>query len=463
MKGKNAITHSPNSSIQRGLSSRLIIFTRYPTPGSAKTRLIPALGPEGAANLQRQLTEHTLANLLPMVEENIHVQIRFEGGDRGEMNAWLGGDLSMVDQGKGDLGHRMRNAFNESFQEGFDKVVIVGTDCPYLTVDDVKETLDLLRNNILVLGPATDGGYYLIGISSAAPEWLYDLIFENIPWGTSQVFNTTVNAIAETGLNMGLLDEKSDVDEPEDLVHWEGEIGTKGEQWRVLKEGELSLSVIVPVLNEEENIKLVIDRLKKTEVEVVVADGGSTDRTVTLCEEEGIKLVHTSGGRAAQMNAGASEASGNVFLFLHADTTLPVGFADRVKEAVLEGAVGGAFLFGTDSDKASMSIIENAAHFRSWRLGIVFGDQAIFATREAFYRAGTYPDQPIMEDYEFWKRLGSVGRRSLIPQSATTSARKWEKHGIWHTTLIHQTVMWLYILGINPEKLARWFEKKFKG
>lgn len=445
------------------MESRLIIFTRLPVPGQTKTRLIPALGPDGAADLQRQMTEHTLKSMKPLVREPIELQVRFEGGDQASIISWLGEDLFYAPQGPGDLGERMRRAFRESFEEGFDNVLIVGTDCPYLTVDDVKESLDLLRSNILVLGPATDGGYYLIGISSAAPQWLYDLIFENVPWGTDQVFNTTVNAIAETGLNMGLLDEKSDVDEPEDLVHWEGEKGTQGRLWKALKAEDLSISVIVPVLNEEENIRQVVDTLKKTEVEIVVADGGSTDRTVAICEEEGIKIVHSSGERAVQMNAGASAASGNIFLFLHADTSLQVGFADQIKEAVLEGAVGGAFLFGTDSDKASMNIIENAAHFRSWRLGIVFGDQAIFATREAFYRAGTYPDQPIMEDYELWKRLGKLGKRSLIPLSATTSVRKWEKHGIWRTTLIHQTIMWLYLLGVSPERLARWYKKKLKG
>ena len=189
-----------------------------------------------------------------------------------------------------------------------------------------------------------------------------------------------------------------------------------------------------------------------------MVDGGSTDRTVAICEEAGIKTVRSSRGRAAQMNTGASAASGNIFLFLHADTRLPDGFEDRVKEAILNGAVAGAFLFGTDSDKASMNIIENAAHFRAYRLGIVFGDQAIFATREAFFRAGAYPEQPIMEDYELWKRLGRVGKRSLIPLSVTTSARKWEKQGTWRTTLVHQVVMWLYLLGVGPERLARWYK-----
>jgi glycosyltransferase involved in cell wall biosynthesis len=163
------------------------------------------------------------------------------------------------------------------------------------------------------------------------------------------------------------------------------------------------------------------------------------------------------------MNEGAGAASGDVFLFLHADTRLPEGFVDRVKQSVLDGAVGGAFLFGADMDTTSMNLIENMAHFRTYRMGIVFGDQAIFATREAFYRAGTFPEQPLMEDYELWMKLKRVGRRSVIPLSVTTSARKWKRYGTWRITLYHQVIMWLYLLGVGPESLAKWYEKKLKG
>jgi rSAM/selenodomain-associated transferase 1/rSAM/selenodomain-associated transferase 2 len=395
----------------------LIVFTRYPVPGSTKTRLIPALGVEGAADLQRQMTEHTLDTMRPLVDEGIGVQVHFDGGEAEEMAQWLGTELDLASQGEGDLGDRMGRAFTGSFKEGLKKVVIVGTDCPSLGTSDVKEAFKLLEENTLVLGPATDGGYYLIGIRSDAPGWLYKLVFENIPWGTDQVFNSTVNALAETGLDLGLLDEKADVDEPEDLVHWEKELSARFEVRGAINASDLSVSVIVPVLNEEDNIGEVIGRLRETAVEVIVADGGSTDQTVAICEREEIKVVSSGQGRARQMNAAASVASGEIFLFLHADTRLPDGFEDRVKEAVLEGAVAGAFLFGTNLKTPSMEIIVNATHFRTYRLGIVFGDQAIFTTREAFFRAGGYPEQPIMEDYELWKRLGRLGKRSLIPLS----------------------------------------------
>jgi len=442
------------------ITRRLILFTRYPVPGSTKTRLIPALGPEGAADLQRQMTEHTMKTGRSVAGEQVELQVRFEGADPGSMVQWLGEDLLYAPQGEGDLGERMRRAFNSSFGEGFEKVLVAGTDCPSMGPGDVLEAFDLLENNPLVLGPATDGGYYLIGMCSDSPSWIYDLIFSGIPWGTARVFNSTMNVLAETGLDVGLLDEKADVDEPEDLVHWEGEIRAKGEGRRA--EADLSISVIIPTFNEGKRIEELLGWLKTADVEIIVADGGSTDRTVALCDLAGIKTVRSSGGRAVQMNAGASAASGNVLLFLHADTRLPEGFEDRVKDIILGGSSAGAFLFGTDSEKASMNVIENGAHFRSYRLGIVFGDQAIFATREAFYRAGAYPLQPIMEDYELWKRLGRVGKRSIIPLPAITSARKWHQHGVWRTTLVNQAVMWLYLLGVNPERLARWYKNKLR-
>jgi len=440
----------------------LIVFTRYPTPGSTKTRLIPALGEEGAADVQRQMTEHIMETVRPLTGEQVELRVRFEGGDPGSMVQWLGEDLLYTSQGEGDLGERMRRAFTESFQERLERVVIIGTDCPSLGAEDIEEAFDLLTENALVLGPASDGGYYLIGIRSDAPGWVCELVFENIPWGTDQVFNTTMNLLAETGLDVGLLDEKADVDEPEDLVFWDEVLGTRDAEHRTKEKPELKISVIIPTLNEKGRIEELLDWLKTTEVEIIVADGGSTDGTVAVCEAAGVRVVGSDTGRAKQMNAGASAASGNVFIFLHADTRLPEGFEHRVKEVLLEGSLAGAFLFGTDSDKTSMKVIENGAHFRSYRLGLVFGDQAIFATREAFFRAGAYPIQPIMEDYELWKRLGKVGKRSIIPLPATTSARKWERHGVWRTTVVNQAVMWLYLLGVTPEKLAKWYKNRLK-
>jgi rSAM/selenodomain-associated transferase 1 len=154
------------------MKNRLIIFTRYPVPGKTKTRLIPALGAEGAADLQKQMTEHTLERMRPLTEKGMEVQILFDGAEDGEMVQWLGGGFALAPQGEGDLGERMRLAFSGCFETGVERVVIIGTDCPSLGAEDVEEAVDLLEENTLVLGPATDGGYYLIGIRSDAPGWL---------------------------------------------------------------------------------------------------------------------------------------------------------------------------------------------------------------------------------------------------------------------------------------------------
>ena len=442
--------------------SRLIIFTRYPTPGSTKTRLIPALGPEGAAELQREMTEHTLASLRPLLEASVGIEVRYEGGDEVAMNKWLGDDLIFAPQGTGDLGQRMERAFREAFTAGVHKAVIVGGDCPELGALDVQEALGLLDDNPVVLGPALDGGYYLIAMGSTANDELIQTLFTGIPWGTNEVLWRTTNALAETGYDLGLLDEKADVDEPGDLAVWETASAQCAGR-RAQSSAGLTVSVIIPTFNEEVRIGELLAILKDEDVEVVVADGGSTDRTVALCEEAGLTVVASPRGRAEQMNAGATAASGSVFIFLHADTRLPGEGVKTVRDAVSHGSVAGAFLFGTDLDSASMRVIENGAHFRSIRQGIVFGDQAIFATREAFYRAGQYPEQPIMEDYELWKRLGKVGKRTIIPLQVITSSRKWTDRGVWRTTLINMAVTWLYFFGVSPEKLAKLYRKLTAG
>jgi rSAM/selenodomain-associated transferase 2/rSAM/selenodomain-associated transferase 1 len=436
----------------------LIIFTRYPTPGTTKTRLIPALGPEGAAELQRKMTEHTLASLSPLQEAGVEIEVRYEGGDEVAMTEWLGDDLLFTPQGAGDLGQRMERAFREAFTAGVHKTVIVGSDCPGLDAPDVREALALLDDNPVVLGPATDGGYYLIAMGSTANDQLIQTLFTGIPWGTGEVLWRTTNALAEVDYDLGLLDERADVDEPGDLIYWEKNREEAGGR-KELSHAGLAVSVIIPTFNEEEQIGSLLAHLQDKDVEIIVADGGSTDNTVIFCENAGIKVVTSPRGRALQMNAGAAAATGNIFLFLHADTCLPEGALNEVLETIGHRFVAGAFLFGTDMDTPSMRVIENVAHFRSYRLGIVFGDQSIFSTREAFHRAGGYPEQSIMEDYELWKRLGKVGKKTLIPLQVTTSSRKWTDRGVWRINFINLAVTSLYVLGVGPERLAGWYGK----
>ncbi|MDZ8028734.1 MAG: TIGR04282 family arsenosugar biosynthesis glycosyltransferase [Nostoc sp. ChiQUE01a] len=195
----------------------LIIFTRYPEPGKTKTRLIPVLGSVGAANLQRQMTEHTILQVKELQKLiDISVKMWFSGGDLQVMQRWLGLDLVYQPQGEGDLGSRMARSLFEAFQSGAEKAIIIGTDCPGLNAQILATAFDKLRTFDLVLGPAIDGGYYLIGLRQPIPE-----LFANIEWGTAQVFQRTVEIAQKLNLLHINLVSLADVDRPEDLSIWE--------------------------------------------------------------------------------------------------------------------------------------------------------------------------------------------------------------------------------------------------
>ncbi len=190
----------------------LIIFTRYPESGKTKTRLIPALGEEGAANLQKRLTEYTVTEASQL---SVNVRVYFSGGNETLMRDWLGNDYEYYPQSQGDLGEKLIAALAESFTKYVEKIVIIGIDCPDLDATLINQAFKELTDHDVVLGPAEDGGYYLIGLRSFVPE-----LFQGIQWGTDVVFKQTI-AIAQTKeLKISYLPTFNDIDTPEDLKKW---------------------------------------------------------------------------------------------------------------------------------------------------------------------------------------------------------------------------------------------------
>jgi rSAM/selenodomain-associated transferase 1 len=199
------------------VSERLILFTRYPEPGKAKTRLIPALGAEAAAEIHRQMTEHTLAQVKPLQQSRpLTVECWFAGGNCTQMQSWLGSDLNYQPQPNGDLGDRMAQAFQAAFDSGVKAAIIIGTDCPELTTTPLLEAFQALQQTDLVLGPAADGGYYLIGLRRLVPD-----LFKTIAWSTDRVFQQTVDIASNLNLSLTTLPTLTDVDRPDDLPAWE--------------------------------------------------------------------------------------------------------------------------------------------------------------------------------------------------------------------------------------------------
>ncbi|MBD2113703.1 MULTISPECIES: TIGR04282 family arsenosugar biosynthesis glycosyltransferase [Cyanophyceae] len=195
----------------------LLIFTRYPEPGRTKTRLIPHLGPEGAATLQRQMTEHVLAQVTAAAQRlPLAVEVHFAGGSLAQMQGWLGSAVTYCAQGSGSLGDRLIAAFGQSFDLGRSGAIAIGSDCPALGTDHLAAALQALERVDVAIGPATDGGYYLIGLRQ-----LEMALFKDIDWGTDRVLKQTLAIARAQGLTVEQLTPLTDIDYPADLPQWE--------------------------------------------------------------------------------------------------------------------------------------------------------------------------------------------------------------------------------------------------
>lgn len=416
------------------ITQRLILFTRYPEPGKAKTRLIPALGAEGATRLHRCMAERAVADATALQKiGTAQVEVRFSGGTASQMRRWLGAGVSYQPQGEGDLGDRLSHACQMAFQQGNHAVVVVGTDCPDLNTPLLQTAFDKLRHHDLVLGPAIDGGYYLIGLRRFVPE-----LFIDIAWSTDLVLQQTVSAAERMGLTIAYLPTLSDIDRPEDLP---------------------TIAVIIPVLNEAERIKATLMPIQRTPtIDAIVVDGGSHDGTVEMAESLGARVVTTRPGRAQQMNWGAANAHADILLFLHADTQLPIDFAQFVYATLMQpGVVAGAFELKIDGDGRGLRLVEWGVKWRSWLLQLPYGDQAIFLKADVFHKLGGFPELSIMEDFEFMQRLKPLGTIAIAPASVLTSGRRWQKLGVLKTTLINQVIILAYQFGVPPVRLAQWY------
>ena len=225
-----------------------------------------------------------------------------------------------------------------------------------------------------------------------------------------------------------------------------------------------SISIIIPVLNEVGTIAQTISTAQTGKnVEIIVVDGGSNDGTIEVVKSLNIKLIYSLPGRSIQMNFGAKLATGNILLFLHGDTFLPLNFDEFLREIIVQpNIIAGAFELGIRGKKRSLRIVESIVNWRSRYLQMPYGDQGIFLSAQVFEQIGCFPEIPIMEDFELIRKLRKRGRIGIISKPVLTSDRRWQKLGILKTTLINQVIIIAYLLGLPPKTLAQWYRSHLK-
>ncbi len=221
----------------------------------------------------------------------------------------------------------------------------------------------------------------------------------------------------------------------------------------------MRVGVVIPALDEEASLVRGLAPILDAADRVVVSDGGSRDGTVEVARRAGATVVESAPGRGIQLNRGAAELDTDILLFLHADTRLPEGGLDSVRQAIRDGCVGGGFLVRFDSRRRSLALGSRLVNLRS-RVGrIPLGDQAQFVRRDVFERLGGFRDWPILEDLEFIRRLAAEGELAILGPPVSTSARRFHQRGVTRTVVTNWAIWALWALGVSPNRLARWYRQ----
>jgi rSAM/selenodomain-associated transferase 2/rSAM/selenodomain-associated transferase 1 len=428
------------------IEAAVLIMARAPRPGTVKTRLQPLLGPGGCARLQAALIRHTVALAQQVATTYVAVD------SPGQVDGLVPAGVTVLPQVGDNLGTRMHAAIA---QVG-GPVVVIGTDAPTLTADHLRDAAKrLAAGDDVVFGPALDGGYYLVAVRRPRAE---PFAIDPALWGGPDVLPASTAAAEAAGLRAGTLAPLRDLDTPEDARALLADGALPGEIAQLLS--KISVSIVVPVLNEADRIEAALHRLRADfpDCELVVVDGGSTDGTAELAEPL-VRVIHTGPGRARQMNEGARHTSGTVLWFVHADSVIDPTALTQLRAALRDPAtVGGGLTLRFDRRSAGLHFLAHTSNMRARRLHQIFGDQALFVRRSVFDTLGGFPPLPLMEDLELSRRLHRAGRLALLPATSTASARRFDRHGTWRMVAFMQYLKLLYFAGVSPESIHRRYE-----
>ncbi|MGD9022720.1 MAG: TIGR04283 family arsenosugar biosynthesis glycosyltransferase [Deltaproteobacteria bacterium] len=218
----------------------------------------------------------------------------------------------------------------------------------------------------------------------------------------------------------------------------------------------MKLSIVIPTLNEAAILSQALKRLEVQHHEIIVVDGGSKDGTVDIARQYTPLVLISPQGRGLQQDKGARQARGDVIVFLHADTQLPIGYLRLIGRALANpSVVFGAFRLSIWPKEPALELVSLMANLRSRFLRMPYGDQALFVRRDTYIEVGGFRDWPVMEDVDLVRRLNRVGDFRLVEIPVRSSARRWKRENLVYTTLRNWSLICRYFMGASPHALAR--------
>lgn len=422
----------------------LLVFMRYPEAGKVKTRLSGEIGAARAASVYEKLLRRTLGVVSDFKHQNpgLRVLLFHTPGDPVQnLEKKFSGPWGFYPQVGGHLGERMENAVDAAFSLGAKKVVLIGSDISDIEPGDLEEAFLKTGEGAAALGPASDGGFYLIGLDRkcGAP-------FDFTEWGAGDIFARTERQLARSGLRVETVPRRSDVDRPSDLPLLDSDpvLGKR-------------LTVVIPTLDAPEKLSPLIDFLENRiwpGDEIIVVRGRPSGETGVTRKSGLLTHARCPRGRGIQQNFGAMLAEGDLLFFLHDDTIPPPDFPYHVRKLCGRKDVAlGCFRLAFYPTSPSMGLISKWANLRTSMFKLPYGDQGLFCRRDVFEKAGGFRHRYMLEDVDLVKRGLELGKQVMAPREVHSSPDRYLRKGPLAASLENHMIMLLYLLGVSEKEI----------
>jgi rSAM/selenodomain-associated transferase 2/rSAM/selenodomain-associated transferase 1 len=431
----------------------ILIFMKYPEAGRVKTRLSKIIGSEKACNIYQKLVRRTLGMVSDFKYAHTEIDLfLFYSPPESEtqLRKAYPGPWKFIPQMSGHLGEKMDNAINHVFTKGYEHAVLIGTDIADIMTSDIVDAFQALNENRAVLGPAQDGGFYLIGSSSPIKE-----VFNFPDWSTPSVFERTLHCFHASAHKVRTLCIRHDIDEKKDLIYFNSNPLFQDH-----------ISIIIPYLNETKKLASLVDCLEAQlwpGDEIVLVKGNGSPELSAKNITPHTRLIFATKGRGNQLNQGVGVARRSILWFLHIDTAPPPNFGYHIRKLMLtRDMVLGCFELKFQTSSIFLDFIYKWANFRTKYLNLPYGDQGLFCTRGIFDKAGGFKKQFLMEDVDFVRNCIKMGKLLVVPQPIHSSPQRYVRKGTVRASLQNHFLILLYFLGVSDERLYKFYYKKLE-